>query len=83
MAAKDYEFYPAAMSGRVYLARRTKSKNVMSQDRRLVTDNEAIRIFEAYLRRYCEENKTDTVCISDENGKLTFTATLKNYESES
>ena len=26
MAAKDYEFYPAAMSGRVYLARRTKSK---------------------------------------------------------
>ena len=35
------------------------------------------------LEDTAKKNKTDTVCISDENGKLTFTATLKNYESES
>lgn len=80
MPAKDYEFYPAAVSGRVYLTKRTKSKEVMSQDRRLVTDNEIIGIFECYLRRYCEENYVDTVMIKDDKGKPIFTATLNDKE---
>lgn len=82
MGAKDYAFYPAALSGQVYLAKKTKSNRVMSQDRRIVTDGEAIGIFEAYLRRYCEENDTDFVNITDADGKLLFTATLKDNEKE-
>lgn len=82
MGAKDYAFYPAAISGEVYLAKKIKSKNLMSQDRRIVTDDEAIGIFEAYLRRYCKKNNTDTVNITDAEGKLLFSATLKDNETE-
>ena len=82
MSARDYEFYPAAISGHVYLAKKIKSKNLMSQDRRIVTDEEAIGIFEAYLRRYCKENNTDTVNITDAEGKLLFSAILKDNETE-
>lgn len=76
MSAKDYAFYPAAISGEVYLAKRIKSKNFMSQDRRIVNDEEAIGIFEAYLRRCCQKNNADTVNITDAEGKLLFSATL-------
>ena len=82
MSAKDYEFYSAAISGEVYLAKRIKSKNLISQDRRIVTDEEAIGIFEAYLRRYCQKNNTDTVNITDAEGKLLFSATLKDRKED-
>ena len=55
MAAKDYVFCKAALTGHIYLTRKIKSKDVMSQDRRLVEDHEAIGCFEVYLRRYCEK----------------------------
>lgn len=82
MAARDYKFYPAAISGHVYLAKKIKSKNLMSQDRRIVTDEEAIGIFEAYLRRYCKDNNTDTVNITDAEGKLLFSATLNDRKED-
>lgn len=82
MAAKDYEFYPAAFTGRVYLAKKIKSKNVMSQDRRVVAEEEIIGIFEYYLRGYCEKNKTDTLQVTDENGKVLFTVTLKDNDDD-
>ena len=50
MAAKDYVFCKAALTGHIYLTKKIKSKDVMSQDRRLVEDHEAIGCFEAYLR---------------------------------
>lgn len=78
MGANNYGFYLSALSGEVYLAKRIKSKNLISQDRRIVTDDEAIGAFEAYLRRCCEKNHTDTVNITDAAGKLLFTATLKD-----
>lgn len=82
MAAKDYVFCKAALTGHIYLTKKIKSKDVMSQDRRIVTEEEIIGIFEHYLRGYCEENKTDTLQITDENGKVLFTATLKDIENE-
>lgn len=54
----------------------------MSQDRRIVTDEEAIGIFEAYLRRYCKDNNTDTVNITDAEGKLLFSATLNDRKED-
>lgn len=82
MAAKDYVFCEAGVSGRIYLAKKTKTPHLMSQDRRLVEDSEAIGCFEAYLRRYCKANNTDTVQISDGDGKVIFEATLKDKEEE-
>ena len=54
----------------------------MSQDRRIVTEEEIIGIFEYYLRGYCEKNKTDTLQITDENDKVLFIATLKDTEDD-
>lgn len=54
----------------------------MSQDRRIVTDEEAIGIFEAYLRRYCKENNTDAVNITDSEGKLLFSAALNDRKED-
>lgn len=82
MAAKDYKFYPSALTGHVYLAKKTKSKNIMSQDRRIVTDNEAIGIFELYLNRYCKEHNTDTINVSNSKGQVLFTATLKKKDND-
>lgn len=41
----------------------------MSQDRRQVSESEIIGCFEFYLRQYYLEHHTDTVVISDDNGK--------------
>lgn len=80
MAAKDYGFFPSELTGTVYLAKRIKSKNLMSQDRREVTDNEIIGMFEHFLKRWCEEHKTNTLCITGEDGNEVFRAVLKNKE---
>lgn len=76
MAAKDYVFLEGAL-GNVYLAKKTKTPHLMSQDRRVVTDDEIIGLFEHYLKRWCEDNKNDTLAITDESGKEIFRATLK------
>ncbi len=82
MAAKDYEFYPAALSGQIYLAKKTKTPHLMSKDRRIVTDNEIIGLFEHYLRRVCARNGSDTITITDENDKVLFIVTLKDTEND-
>ena len=81
MAAKDYVFCEAGVSEHIYL-KKTKTSHLMSQDRRLVEDSEAIGCFEAYLRRYCEENNTDTLNVTNSKGEVLFTATLKKREDE-
>lgn len=75
MAAKDYIFVEGVL-GTVYLAKATKTPHLMSQDRRVVTDNEIIGLFEAYLRRKCEENDDNTLFIRDENDNEIFRAIL-------
>ena len=84
MAATDYVIVTGWMN--TYLARKKKptkkGPQTMSEDRRPITESEMIGCFEFYLRRYCEEHKTDTVQISDENGKPIFEATLLDKEEK-
>lgn len=81
MAAKDYEIVTGWMNA--YLAKKKKTKNgVMSQDRRVIGDNEIIGLFEFYLRNWCKENEKDTVVITGGDGKKIFEATLLDKEEE-
>lgn len=79
MAAKDYVFQSGWRD--VYLAKQTKSKKLISQDRRVVTDNEIIGLFEHYLKKWSEEHKGEVLVISDGNGKPIFEATLYTEET--
>ena len=81
MAASDYVMVAGWQN--CYLARKKKeskkSPKTMSQDRRVIEESEMIGLFEFYLRRYCENNNTDTVVIN--NGKKNiFEAKLLDKE---
>ena len=73
MAAKDYVFVTGMVTP--YLTKKTKGQ-VMSQDRRPIEDDEILGLFEFYLRKWCDENKKDTVTICDGKGKQLFEAKL-------
>lgn len=75
MSAKDYMIVEGCL-GTPYLAKKTKSNKLMSQDRRPVTDNEIIGLFENFLKRFCIENKSDTLEIADSDGSKIFTASI-------
>lgn len=83
--AEDYTF-AAGWTGTVYLTKRTKTKrngmSVMSVDRRPLEDNEIFYIFENYLRRFCDLHNTDTLNVTNEDGEVIFSATLKKTEDE-
>ena len=83
--AEDYTF-AAGWTGTVYLTKRTKTKrhgmSVMSVDRRPLEDNEIFYIFENYLRRFCKEHNSDTLNVTDGDGNVIFSATLKKTENE-
>ena len=81
MAATDYEITFGCLNP--YLAKKKKTKSkTMSQDRRPITDNEIISLFEFYLRKWYSENEEDTLVITDENGKKLFQATLLDENNE-
>ena len=72
--ANDYVFVAGMFD--VYLARKTKG-NCMSSDRRVVTDNEIIGMFEFYLRKWSENNGGQkTVTLTSSKGEPVFEATL-------
>lgn len=76
MATKANDYVFAAGMRNVYLAKKTKG-SCMSLDRRVVTDNEIIGMFEFYLRKWVEENGGEkTVTITSSNGEPIFEATL-------
>ena len=85
MAATDYEIVTGWL--RPYFVKKKKpTKNghkTMSQDRRPITDNEILGLFEFYLRNWCEENEKDTVVITNGDGKKIFEATLLDKERNS
>ncbi len=55
----------------------------MSEDRRPITEDEMIGLFEFYLRKWCEEHDgEDTVVITNSVGKNIFKATLLDKEDE-
>jgi hypothetical protein len=83
MAAKDYTF-GAGIFGTIYLTRETKprkdGRHLMSNDRRPLEEKEIIYIFEHYLRHFCETHNTNTLCVTGNEGKVIFEATLKDKE---
>lgn len=81
MAAKDYIIVEGCL-GTVYLAKKTKSEKLISQDRRVITDNEIIGMFECFLKKFCDGNDTDTLVISGNNGKRIFEAKLLKDEED-
>ena len=79
MAATDYIIVAGRQNA--YFARKKKpTKNgpqVMSKDRRPITDGEIIELFEFYLRKWCKEHEgQSSVVITDGLGKMVFKATL-------
>ena len=56
-----------------------RGPQTMSDDRRPITDDEIIELFEFYLRKGCKEHGEDSVVIS-KNGKKIFKATLLDKE---
>ena len=83
MAAKDYIIVSGWQN--CYLTRKKKSTKrgpqTMSNDRRPITDEEMIGLFEFYLRQWCEEHPgEDTVVITDGDGKKIFEAKLLDKE---
>lgn len=76
MAVKAEDYVFTAGMRNVYLARKTKG-SCMSSDRRVVTDNEIIGMFEFYLRKWVDEhNGEKTVTLTSSNGEPVFEATL-------
>lgn len=83
MAAKDYVIVEGWRNA--YLAKKKKptkkGPQTMSQDRRIITDEEMIGLFEFYLRKWCDEHEgEDTVVITDGKGKMIFQAKLLEKE---
>lgn len=76
MAVKAEDYVFTAGMQNVYLARKTKGV-CMSSDRRVVTDNEIIGMFEFYLRKWVEENDgKKSITITSSKGEPVFEATL-------
>ena len=71
--ANDYVFVGGMRN--VYLAKKTKG-SCMSSDRRVVTDDEIIGMFEFYLRKWVEANGNKTVTLTSSKGEPVFEATL-------
>ena len=67
MSAKDYQICPAMFNA--YIAKVSKrNPNLMTDDRREITDAEIMNLIEWRFRRFCEENKATKMCIIS-NGK--------------
>lgn len=79
MAANDYEFVTGLLYP--YMAKKTKSNKTMSQDRRVVTDNEILGLFEFYLRRRFETDGSKKIVVK-RDGKVIFGAELLDVEEE-
>ena len=79
MAAKDYSFQSGAF-GAVYLAKNNKSKTLMSSDRRVITENELLGLFEHYVLNKCEKDKCKTFGVTNGNGEEIFEVKLSQQE---
>ena len=63
MSAKDYQICPALF--KAFLAKvSNRNPNLMTDDRREITDAEIMNLREWRFRRFCEENKTTKMCIN-------------------
>ena len=83
MAATDYVIVAGWKD--VFLTKKKKPTKkglqTMSKDRRPITEGEMIGLFEFYLRKWCEKHEgSDTVVITNSDGKEIFQATLLDKE---
>lgn len=82
MAAIDYEIVTGFTNA--YFVKKAspgkKTAHTMSSDRRVITHNEIIGLFEFYLRCWCEENEGEDTVVIRNNGKRIFEATLLDKE---
>ena len=63
MSAKDYQICPALF--KAFIAKvSNRNPNLMTDDRREITDAEIMNLIECRFRRFCEENKTTKMCIN-------------------
>ena len=81
MAAKDYSFQTGVF-GSIYLAKNTKSRTVMSQDRRVLDENELLCLFEFYVLNKCERDRCRTFGVSGGNGEEIFEVKLSDKQVE-
>ena len=79
MAAKDYSFQSGAF-GTIYLAKNNKSKTLMSSDRRAITENELLGLFEHYVLNKCEKDKCKTFGVTNGYGEEIFEVKLSQNE---
>ena len=79
MAAKDYSFQSGAF-GTIYLAKNNKSKTLMSSDRRAITENELLGLFEHYVLNKCEKDRCKTFGVTNGNGEEIFEVRLSQKE---
>lgn len=62
MAAKDYEF--ACGMNTAYLAKKKKTKsNLMSEDRRPITEGEILMLVDFSVMNYCKEHECNGLAI--------------------
>ena len=70
MSAKDYQICPALFNA--FIAKVSKrDPNMMTDDRRIITDREIIELIHWFLERFCIENKTDRMFVN-ENEEITI-----------
>lgn len=69
MSAKKYQICPALF--KAYIARVSKKiPDLMTDDRREITEEEIANLIEWRFRRFCEKNNTTTMCIiNNSNGE--------------
>ena len=87
MSAKDYQICPALF--KAYIARVSKkAPNLMTEDRREITENEIANLIEWQFRRFCEEHETTTMCLINNgetiielNAKGSLLDELKKYNT--
>ena len=75
MSAKDYQICPSIFNA--YIAKVSKKNpNLMTDDRREITEEEIANLIEWQFRRFCEENKTTKMRINN-NGETVIELNAK------
>ena len=84
MAAENYEIVCGWLNA--YLARKKKpskrAQHTMSNDRRVITEDEILHLFEFYLRQWCMDHNDDTVVVTNDDGKIIFKAKLLDIDEK-
>lgn len=75
MAAKDYVFESGLND--IYLARKNDSVHFISQDRRLVSEQEILWMFEWFLTKFCIQGKTEELKVTDGDKEVIFEVAVK------